>query len=236
MLKPIRTDRLYTLIMEEIEKLINEENLKPGDRLPSERQIADSLSVSRTSVRQAITALAERGLLEIHPGSGAYITNKEEKEKIVSELSKSLASQQINPIHITEARQYLECEIAKLCALNASPECCENLKQLLDRRRISENRATSYAEMNRDLHLAIAEGTGNPVFVLLMQDLLGLMKGNMWHFAKERSSSRLEILNLHLDQHEAIVSAICAHDGDAAERIMKEHLQDIDNEMCVVIG
>lgn len=236
MLKPIKTDRLYMLIMEQIEDLIDEENLKPGDRLPSERKIANSLSVSRTSVRQAITALAERGLLTIQQGSGAYIADPDEKHKVVEELSRNLAMQQINPIQITEARLLFECEAARLCALNADVACCNKLRSLLDRRRISENRAASYDDMNRDLHLAIAEGSGNVVYYILMQDLLVLMKENMWKFAKSKSTSRLEILNLHLDQHEAIVEAICRHDADLAKQIMYEHLADIDNEMIVVFG
>jgi DNA-binding FadR family transcriptional regulator len=236
MLKPIKTDKLYILIMEQIKNLINEENLKPGDKLPPEREIAASLSVSRASVRQAISILAERGLLTVQQGSGAYIADPKGVPHLVEELSASLAVQQISPTDIAAARYLLECETARLCALNADEACCDKLLSLLDRRRIAENRAASYEDMNHDLHLAIAEGCGNKVYQILMGNLLELMRNNMWRFAKEKSTSRLEVLNLHLDQHEALVDAICRHDSELAKKIMSEHLSDIGDEMSFLFG
>lgn len=234
MLKPIKTEKLYVLIMEEIRKLIKDQQLKPGDRLPSERAIAESLSVSRTSVRQAITALSEKGLLVIQQGSGAYISNS--SDNVIETFSRDLASHQINPVEIASARLLIETEAAALCAQNADQEFCNHLKSLLDRRRIAENRSASYDEMNRDLHLAIAEGSENYVYFLLMQYIFELMKTNMWRFAKEKNMSRLEVLNLHLDQHEAIVEAICRHDVDLSRKFMSEHLRDIDLEMSMLFG
>lgn len=234
MKKEVKTDKLYVLIMDEIEKMILEDKLGPGDRLPSERAISEALSVSRTSVRQAITALAEKGLLSIQRGSGTYITDTASSKGIIEEFSKNLALKQINPLEIASARQLIESETARLCAKNASDEFCEKLRSLLDRKRIAEGRGASYDEMNRDLHLAIAEGSGNHVLYLLMQYILELMKSNMWKFVKEKDMSRLQTLNLHLDQHEALVEAICRHDEELSRKIMSVHIEVIDSEMSML--
>ena len=88
--------------------------------------------------------------------------------------------------------------------------------------------------MNDDFHMAIAEGSGNPVYAVLMKDIIGMMKNNMWRFSKQKSASRLEVLNLHLDQHEALYGAITAHKGELAKEIMEQHIGSIENEMIKV--
>ncbi len=236
MLSPIKTDRLYMIIMDQITQMIDDENLGPGDRLPSERKIAAELSVSRVSVRQAISVLVEKGLLVVRRGGGTYVADHAEKPEIVKDLSIQLAKEQINPAQIAEVRYVIEPEIARLCAINASDEMCRKIENLLDRKRLAEGRGAAYDEMNEDFHMAIAEGSGNPVYVKLMGSINEMMKNNMWKFGKQRSNSRLEVLNLHLDQHEALYGAIAAHDGELAKEIMQQHIGCIESEMSKVFG
>ncbi len=236
MLSPIKTDKLYMIIMDQITSMIDDENLGPGDRLPSERKIAAELSVSRVSVRQAISVLAEKGLLVVRQGGGTYVADHSKKPEVVKDLSLQLASKQINPAHIAEVRLLLEPEIARLCAINADEETCRRIGSLLDRRRLAEGRGAAYDEMNGEFHMAIAEGSGNPVYVVVMNEINELMKNNMWRFGKQRSNSRLEVLNLHLDQHEALYGAIAAHDSELARDIMQQHIGCIESEMNKVFG
>lgn len=72
MLKPIRRKRLYQDIIEQIQLLIRDNELKPGDKLPSEREMAENLSVSRTSVREAISVMESAGLVEVLQGKGVF--------------------------------------------------------------------------------------------------------------------------------------------------------------------
>ena len=224
------------IIMDQITSMIDDENLGPGDRLPSERKIAAELSVSRVSVRQAISVLAEKGLLVVRQGGGTYVADHSKKPEVVKDLSLQLASKQINPAHIAEVRLLLEPEIARLCAINADEETCRRIGSLLDRRRLAEGRGAAYDEMNGEFHMAIAEGSGNPVYVVVMNEINELMKNNMWRFGKQRSNSRLEVLNLHLDQHEALYGAIAAHDSELARDIMQQHIGCIESEMNKVFG
>lgn len=234
MLSPIKTDRLYMIIMDQITQMIDDENLGPGDRLPSERKIALELAVSRVSVRQAISALVNEGLLVVRPGGGTYVADTAGASGVVRNLSMHLAKGQINPAHIAEVRLLIEPEIARLCALNADSETCMKLENLLDRKRLADGRGASYDSMNDDFHMAIAEGSGNPVYAVLIKDIIGMMKNNMWRFSKQKSASRLEVLNLHLDQHEALYGAIAAHNGELAKEIMQQHIGSIENEMIKV--
>ena len=131
MLSPIKTEKLYTIISHQIEDLIEQEHLKPGDKLPSERELAQALSVSRTSVRQAISAIASKGLITVKQGDGTYVAEpviKMPKDIIIDSLGQSLASRQINPIEIAQARRLIESETAKLCALNADEKTCKKLR------------------------------------------------------------------------------------------------------------
>ena len=236
MLSPIKTERLYMLIMEQITKMIENEELSPGERLPSERKIAAELSVSRVSVRQAISVLVDQGLLVVRQGGGTYVADHAKKPDVVKEISMQLASKQINPAHIAEVRLILEPEIARHCALEADEATCQKLEYLLERKRLADERGASYDDMNNDFHMAIAEGTDNPVYAVVMREIMKLMKNNMWRFGKQRSNSRLEVLNLHLDQHEALYAAISAHDGDLAYEIMQKHIGCIESEMNKVFG
>ena len=240
MLKPIRTEKLYNLIIEQIGNLIDEEELKPGDRLPPEREIAASLSVSRSSVRQAITTLVAKGLLTVQQGGGTYVAEPNEqpeiKHSLLEELCWNLAEQQISPTEISESRLLIECETARLCAIRADEATCKALEDLLDRKRLARGDKATYDELNRDLHTAIAEGSGNMVLKILMDNILQLMRSNMWPWAKNKTSKREEVLQKHLDQHEELVDAIIHHDPERARQVMYEHLSVIGDEMSLLFN
>lgn len=229
----IKPEKLYMVIMDEISRWIEDNHLCPGDRIPSERTLAESLSVSRTSVRLAITAMVERGVLTIHRGSGIFV-NGNEHCRLDERLLMNMAISQISSRQIVAARRLIECETVFLCAKNADDLFCSRLNSLLERRRIAEDRGDSYDNMNREFHLAIAEGSENYVYLLLMKKIVGYMKECMWMYANARQLSGLDTLNLHLDQHEEIAKAICSHDANHAREIMSIHILDSDSEMSML--
>ncbi|MDR3193197.1 MAG: GntR family transcriptional regulator, partial [Treponema sp.] len=116
MLEPIKTEKLYNVIMRRITEFIREQKLESGDKLPPERELAIALSVSRASVRQAITALAAQGIITMRHGDGNYIS-KTGGNGLLELFGHFLAGAQINPDEILEVRLMLECEAARLCAL-----------------------------------------------------------------------------------------------------------------------
>jgi GntR family transcriptional repressor for pyruvate dehydrogenase complex len=230
MLKPIKTEKLYNVIMRRITEFIKEQKLEYGDKLPPERELAMALSVSRASVRQAITALAARGVVTMRQGDGNYIS-KIDGNGSLEIFAHFLAGAQINPDEILEVRIMLECEAARLCALRADDKQLIGLQNLLERNRMRNGQEDSLSKMNKDLHSAIAGGASNSALLRIMDVVWDIMGGNMWPLLKNETNSRKRQIELHLDQHEQIVEAICARDEKKARQEMYNHLVTIEKEM-----
>src|SRR6266478_9924028 len=112
--KTVRTSRLYEQIVQQIEESILKGDLKPGDQLPAERELAIRFGVSRTAVREAVKALREKGLVEAFSGRGTFITDGTSRA-IRQSLDLMLKiGQADNSIHLEEVREILEPEIAAL--------------------------------------------------------------------------------------------------------------------------
>ena len=233
-LEPIKTEKLYNVIMRRITELIKEQKLEFGDRLPPERELALALSVSRASVRQAIAALAAQGIISIRHGDGNYISDT--KGHTLELFGHFLAGSQINPNEILEVRIMLECEAARLCTLRADDAQLASLQSLLERKRMQNGTDDSLSSMNKDLHNAIANGANNSALLRIMDVLWDIMGSNMWPLLKNESNNRKKQIELHLDQHERIVEAICAGDEKRAHREMYEHLTTIETEMNSIVN
>jgi len=235
MLEPIKTEKLYNIIMRRITEFIKEQKLELGDRLPPERELATVLSVSRASVRQAITALAAQGIISVRHGDGNYISNTNSDSHTLELFGHFLAGSQINPDEILEVRIMLECEAARLCALRADDNQLVLLQDLLERKRRLNGKENSLSNMNKDLHNAITTGAKNSALLRIMDVVWDIMGSNMWPLLKKESSDRKEQIKLHLDQHERIVEAICARNGQLAYNEMFNHLNTIGKEIDNIV-
>jgi GntR family transcriptional repressor for pyruvate dehydrogenase complex len=235
MLKPIKTEKLYNVIMRRITEFIKEQKLESGDKLPPERELAMALSVSRASVRQAIVALSAQGIVTMRHGDGNYISDASENDYTLELFGHFLAGAQINPDEILEVRIMLECEAARLCALRADDKHLAALRNLLERNRMQNGQEDSLSSMNKDLHSAIAGGASNSALLRIMDVVWDIMGGNMWPLLKSESNNRKRQIELHLDQHEQIVEAICARDEKKAYQEMYNHLVTIEREMDNIV-
>src|ERR1700751_6075909 len=127
--KIVQSSRLYEQIVEQIEQSVQKGDLKPGDQLPAERELAEQFGVSRTAVREAVKALREKGLVEAYPGRGTFITNGTPPS-----IRKSLggmmgADKQDGTVQLVEVREILEPEIASLAASRADDEAIRALRE-----------------------------------------------------------------------------------------------------------
>ena len=236
MLEPIKTEKLYNIIMRRITEFIKEQKLELGDRLPPERELAAALSVSRVSVRQALTALAAQGIISVRHGDGNYISDVSNNRHTLELFGHYLAGSQINPDEILEVRIMLECETARLCALRADEDQLALLQDLLERKRMQNGKTDSLSNMNKDLHRAIAIGANNSALLHIMDVLWDMMGNNMWPLLKKESSDREKQIEQHLDQHEKIVNAICTRNGQAAYDEMHNHLDTIEKDIDTMVG
>ncbi|HEY9388517.1 MAG TPA: FadR/GntR family transcriptional regulator [Mycobacteriales bacterium] len=216
-LKPIRRSRLYEEVADRLREFIDVHQLKPGDRLVSERDLAVRLGVSRTSVRQALTVLRTIGLVEIRHGEGVYLLRP--LDEVVEPLTDELVhSNEMLPATM-EVREALETQAARLAARRRTQADLDTMAaalRMMDRAiEAGENGEAGDAQF----HQALTRAAGNP----LLAQLMGSLHEHIRH-SREASLSRPGRPALSRDSHQRILAAVTAQDPDAAAAAMREHL------------
>jgi GntR family transcriptional regulator, transcriptional repressor for pyruvate dehydrogenase complex len=217
--KPAETRRLYLQIADKLRGLIEQQDFAPNGRLPSERELAQTLGVSRPSVREALVALELEGRVEIRMGSGVYIVAgaavKAPREE--AELGES-------PIEIMNARSVIEGAIAASVAPFAKPKALKTLRTLYDAmaREVANGQVPNSAD--RAFHVAIAQMSGN--------DVLARTVGSLYDERHSPLSSTLrghfegeETWAAALGEHLEILEALEAHDPVQAQAAMQRHMR-----------
>lgn len=223
MLEPVKKQRLYREIVEQITQLIAEGKLKIGDRLPPERELMDTLSVSRASLREALKALELMGLIEVRHGEGSFIKGVS-LEALINPMASALVVQDATILEIVEARDLLEPQIAVLAAKRATPEALEKARAAITLREqaLADNDIPALIQSDTDFHLAIAEATGNDLLARMMNgiaDILARVREKTIYLPNMPENSQ--------KSHRKILAAIEAGDAEGASRAMREHLQSI---------
>ncbi|MES3025220.1 MAG: FadR/GntR family transcriptional regulator [Pseudomonadota bacterium] len=210
--------RLYRIVATRIQELIREENIKAGERLPSERDLASKLSVSRTSLREALIALELGGIIEVRGGSGVYVSEQPGAPADVIEVGPG-------PFEVLSARRMIEAEVAALAAKMATDSNIDAiLRAVLEMERNHDDRGAN-EQADRNFHLAIARATGNSALVGVI-DYLWNQRGSLWHKLKEHFQTE-ELRQQTLKDHRAILEAIASHDAAGARQAMRAHLERV---------
>ena len=202
--KTILSERIIRHILEDVKSGV----LKPGDKLPGEKQMLDIYKVSRGSVREALRTLQMMNVIDIHQGKGSFVSSLDIGSLIahldfVMELDKSAI------YNLFEARQILEPEIAARAAQRATPEELEQLKELINE------------DYNVDifLHEKIASLAGNPFLNRFISSIY-----HLGEISREQTSRVPGVVDKVHDQHVAIVEAIVSRDPEQAKKCMRDHL------------
>ena len=215
-LSPIR---LSETIADRIGSMILGNELRPDDKLPSERELALQFGVSRTAVREAIKLLEERGLLQARNGRGAYVTIPT-PEAVSSSLNVAYRMQGWNIDHLHEARWCLERFVVFHAAERATAEDIVKMEAAVRAMGESLDDADRYMEADAEFHAAIAGATQNPLFLVLIRPLIGLIQ----------DVGRTEFTHgCLLDRHQNHIKLLeCIKRGDAhgAEEVMRRHLTE----------
>ena len=218
--KIIKRESTLEVIVQQIKDQIKKGILKPGEKLPSERKLADLLRVSRASIREAIQALAFSGYLEVIQGKGTYIleiaTQYDEIVKFFSEFSNYSLD------YLMEARIMLEGEFARLAALNASPEEIDVIERIFNEIAKSKD-INSFVVKDLKFHLTIAKATHNPIMNGIMK-IIGEMLYKETHKIIEISKdTRVNTIETARN----LVQAIKQRNADQAKELMSEHIRNI---------
>jgi len=220
--RAVKTSRLYELIVQQVEESIVKGQLKPGDQLPAERELAQHFGVSRTAVREAVKTLREKGLVEAYSGRGTFVTSGSSQSIRQSLDLISRISQQEGSVHLAELRAILEPEIAALAASRIEEQLLTTMRDAVSAMDLGLDDPDAYIEADLDFHLALAEAVENPLILSLLDSIVGLLRDQRSRiFNVDGGPERGQF------HHKRILAAIERRDADAARAAMRAHLEQV---------
>jgi GntR family transcriptional repressor for pyruvate dehydrogenase complex len=222
LVEPVRRSRLSHQIVLQLTELIRDGRLRPGDRLPGERELAEQLKVSRSSLREALRTMESAGLVVSHHGSGVYVRDAVAWDA-VSPLALVLQASGDTVGDLWEIRLIVEPEIAARAALRATADDLGKLDALVDHHEQAIDREDLFLSIDRELHAALALASRNSVAVRVVELMTSLVMTGRTHFVTSMERRRVA-----LKRHREIVAAVRARDPEAARAAMVHHLQDIE--------
>jgi len=209
--------------IESIKEMIVSGELRPGDRLPREVDLADRLGLSRNSLREAVRALSLIRVLDVRQGDGTYVTSLQ-PEILLDTLGFMIDFHRDNSVlHLLEVRRILEPAATALAALKMSDDQLATLGKLAD----SCTRATDVNELvstDLEFHQHIALGAGNPVLASLIDSLSApTLRARVWRGLTEEGA----VARTH-EQHQAILDALVAREPDSARAWATVHITGVE--------
>lgn len=206
---------------QQLESLILNGSLPPGERLPTERKLGEMLGVSRTVVRESMRLLAAGGLVKVTSGSGAYV--QVVGPNIVRDsLNLLLRASHLTPEQVYEVRSVLEINVAGLAAERAGTGEIAAMAEENSALVPDNLPATEYAKHDFLFHIRLAESTRNPLFLSLINSLSTVTIRTMWQMytASHETSKR----QVRTDEHSAILERVKTHDVEGARQAMSQHM------------
>jgi GntR family transcriptional regulator, transcriptional repressor for pyruvate dehydrogenase complex len=218
----ITRDALPDQIAARLIDLITERRLKAGDRLPPERELAASMGVSRSSLREALRALAMLGVAEMRHGDGTYVTSLD-PATLMRPVGLVLALSDAGLEQLFEARKLVEPGLAALAAERISDEAAAELRRCAEASAAALDDAEGFMWADIELHAQIARAASNAVLMRLLDSVAGM------GIASRRRTGRLAaVREQSAHDHREIAAAIAAHDAQAASAAMLRHLENVE--------
>lgn len=211
--------RLYEQVAATIRGSIVEGDYVVGQRLPTERELAERHSVSRNVLREAIRLLAKEGLVEVRHGSGTYVTDRTGKALGASlDLFVTLAGGAEAVSNLLEARLIIEPSLAALAAVRASNVQLKQMHEAIRAMDAAGKDAEAFIASDHHFHLLIAKASDNAIIPLMLDPIVGQLKALRARVFRAGETGTAQ------NFHRAILAAMERHDGEAAFALMKEHL------------
>jgi len=216
-------ERLYQDIVEQIQRRIIQGDLKPGDRLPAERELAEDFEVSRTAVREAIKSLAEKDLIEIQVGRGTFV-KVPSPDRAAETINVLLQVARGSTQDLQVARQILEVPIARLAASNREKEHLDRLSSLIDTMESEIESPKTFVKADTDFHGELARATSNPVLHVLIHPIISLLRDEQT-FAVDYQTAFETALTSHREIYEHVES----QNPEKASESMRSHLKQVNS-------
>jgi DNA-binding FadR family transcriptional regulator len=226
---PVGPRRTFEGAVEQIAERIRLGELVAGERLPSERELAAAMQISRATLREAVRVLAGAGVLAVRAGStgGTFVAS----DYVPIELLRSKSDMRLDEVAgVLEARRLIEPRVAQLAAVNAREEDFFQLQRTIDRQIALLARGDvlehedRFLQLDTQFHLGVARASGNSTIVSLMRTLLRQLE-----IARDLALHEPPTASWVIDVHERTLAAIRSADHDRIETVMDEHLAELEH-------
>jgi len=219
--RQVHTQRPSDQIVKEIWQLILRGELKPGDRLPPERELLGMINGSRLPLREALCMLKALGIIEARHGKGIFVRPLD-LGAIFSMLSPLLRTRaHIDVRHIFDVRLHLEASIAELAAAHRSNENLQRLQAAHEAMQTCLRNRRAWNRHDMDFHQELARSTGNPIFPVFMASITDLVREVQFLYR-----DKIEFRQESVGEHQRILDAVRRQDGAAARAAIQEHIRN----------
>ncbi|WP_040949410.1 FadR/GntR family transcriptional regulator [Gorillibacterium massiliense] len=225
--KPVQKRKLVDEILEQLQNKIFSGQFKPGDKLPTETELMEQLSVGRSTVREAVKILVHAEVLQVRHGDGTYIKSVKHPESYLK------SAKRYNEQHIYEVRKMLDMQLCEIAVANRTEEDLEKMQTYLTQRKkaLDSGNYADYVEADVYFHFALAQSTQNELFIDLYRDFCAILK-------KYLSNLIVKDIRQYDDStviHEQLLLAIRERNVEEAKLLTLENLKQISGEKDNII-
>ncbi|WP_252315243.1 FadR/GntR family transcriptional regulator [Sinobaca sp. H24] len=228
--KQIETKKISEIVRAQIEEMIKRGDVQPGEKLDSVVQLASQFQVSRSAVREALSALRAVGIVTIKQGDGTFV-NKYDFSGVVDPMKAERIISKKEMIELFEIRKIIEVGAAELASLNRQEEHLQSLEAALDGMKRASGGENLGEKADMAFHLALASGTGNTIMIDMMHQLSDTLQKTMFETRRIWLYSEKKTLQRLYEEHENIYEAVKSGDAAAAREKMLEHLTHVESTM-----
>lgn len=225
----IEPRKLYLQIADQIMERVRDGRLPPGSKLPSERDLAIQMGISRPSVREALIVLELLGVVDIRIGQGTFVVGKP------ASLETLGASKMASPMDLLEARSTVESNVVVLVAqkweegtfdekaFKKTYEITEQMKAIV----ADGSRVEEFYGLGLGFHKALAEASNNEVLSEMVGYLVEATSHPLWSLINKKILESREARDEQIREHELVLDALQRGDGEAASRAMRHHIEEL---------
>ena len=220
LVQPVKRDRLYQGIVQQIEGLLERGELKPGDQLPPERQLAEQFQVSRASVREALRSLELLGIVETRAGGGTFVRQAQPDD--LARPLQSLITRGHTLTDVIDVRGLVEPAVAERAAQNITKEEIAELRQIIAAQERKVAAGEPYVEEDTRFHEVIGQAARNELLVTVLGVIWDVLRASReeWLLTEKRAHGSIEA-------HRRILAALEQHDPTAARTAAADHIQAV---------
>jgi GntR family transcriptional repressor for pyruvate dehydrogenase complex len=227
-----KQNRIFQDVVQQIQEAIIQGRLKVGDRLPAERELKEMLQTSRSTLREALRVLEQKGLIEIKLGMGGGAVVKAVTSDAVAEsLDLMIRSQRVSLRHIAEFREHMEGDVVMLAARRMTPSDIDDLEELLDEARQCVSRGveavSDFLAADEDIHHCFARITGNPIFISILKTI----HENIRRYYDEFLIMEEPEMRENLQDLEDVVAAVKSGREETAAELVRAHVRRFSGAM-----